>query len=94
MKRSKKIRLTSTAKIILSVIIIGIVLCTLTFVHKDKNFETEIHEIEEKDNYTLKIDYPEITNQKINEEVLNYINEKKESFLDTSNHYLYSRRFV
>ncbi|CDF11896.1 secreted deoxyriboendonuclease [Mycoplasma sp. CAG:776] len=84
MKRSKKIRLTSTAKIILSVIIIGIVLCTLTFVHKDKNFETEIHEIEEKDNYTLKIDYPEITNQKINEEVLNYINEKKELFLDTS----------
>lgn len=84
MKRSKKIKLTNTAKVILSVIVIGIVLCTLIFVHKDKNFETEVHEIEEKQNYTLKIDYPEISNKEIKDEVDTFIKEKKEEFLVTA----------
>ena len=64
-KRSKKIKLTKKAKIFGSIIIIGIVLCSLTFIHSNKNLEVEVHEIEEGKNYNLKIDYPEIENKNI-----------------------------
>ena len=68
MKRSKKLKLTNTAKTILSMLIIIIVLIALSFHHKDKIVE-EVHEIKEEDNYTLKIDYPVISNEDINEEI-------------------------
>lgn len=80
-RRSKKLKLTNTAKIMFGIIIIGIVLCSLTFFHKDKSLEFEVHEIEEKANYTLKIDYPELTNKEIEKEIVDYITNKKEEFL-------------
>ena len=80
MKRSKKLKLTNTAKTILSMLIIIIVLIALSFHHKDKIVE-EVHEIKEEDNYTLKIDYPVISNEDINEEITKYITDKKEEFL-------------
>ena len=80
MKRSKKLKLTHTAKIIFSILVIGIVLCSLTFVHSNKKIEGERNEIVEEKNYTLKIDYPKIDNKKIDEKVANYIKEKKEEF--------------
>ncbi len=83
-RRSKKLKLTNTAKIMFGIIIIGIVLCSLTFFHKDKSLEFEVHEIEEKANYTLKIDYPELTNKEIEKEVVDYIQGKKETFLTTA----------
>ena len=83
-KKSKKLKLTNTAKIMFSLIIIGIVLCSLTFFHKDKSLEFDVHEIEEKSNYTLKIDYPELTNKKIEKEIVDYIKNKKEEFLTTA----------
>lgn len=81
MKRSKKLKLTHTAKIIFSILVIGIVLCSLTFVHSNKKIEGERNEIVEEKNYTLKIDYPKIDNKEIDEKVANYIKEKKEEFL-------------
>ncbi len=83
MKRSKKkkIKLTNTAKMIFGVLLIGILLCTLTFYHKDKTIEFEVHEIREEDNYTLKIDYPEIENKVVAEQATEYITNKKEEFL-------------
>lgn len=83
-RRSKKLKLTNTAKIMFGIIIIGIVLCSLTFFRKDKSLEFEVHEIEEKSNYTLKIDYPELTNKEIEKEIVDYITNKKEEFLATA----------
>lgn len=80
-KRSKKIKLTKKAKIFGSIIIIGIVLCSLTFIHSNKNLEVEVHEIEEEKNYTLKIDYPEIENKNINDKVTKHIQQHKDEFL-------------
>ena len=84
MKRSKKLKLTNTAKVIFSILIIGIVLCSLTFIHKDKTSEFEVHEIKEESNYTLKIDYPKVENKEIEKEVTDYIKNKKEEFLTTA----------
>lgn len=83
-RKNKKLKLTNTAKIIFSLIIIGIVLCSLVFFHKEKSLEFEVHEIEEKPNYTLKIDYPELTNKNIEKEVTSYITSQKEEFLATA----------
>ena len=83
-RRSKKLKLTNTAKVMFSLIIIGIVLCSLTFFHKDKSVEFEVHEIEEKENYTLKIDYPELANKEIEKEIVEYIQGEKEEFLKTA----------
>ncbi len=83
-KRSKKIKLTKTAKMLLSTLMIGIVLISLSFYHSDKNLENEIHEIKEEENYTLKIDYPKLANKKIEKEVTDYITEAKEEFLTTA----------
>ena len=80
-RRSKRLKLTNTAKTILSMLIIGIILLALSFHHKDKIVEEETHEIKKEDNYTLKIDYPVINNEDINEEVTKYITHKKEEFL-------------
>lgn len=84
MKRSKRKKLSRQGKIIFSVIIIGIVLFSLTFMHKDSSLKFEIHEIEEKSNYTLKIDYPSIANKEMDNKVTNYIKEKKEEFLNNA----------
>ena len=83
-RKKKKIKLTNTAKIIVSILLISIVLCNLTFFHKDKMVEYEAHEIENEANYTLKIDYPKITNKDIEKEITNYIINKKEEFLDNA----------
>ena len=67
-KRNKKLKLTNQAKIIFSIIIIGIVLFSMSF--RSLNIEgEEIHEIKEEENYTLKIDYPVLANATIEEEV-------------------------
>ncbi len=82
-KRNKKLKLTNQAKIIFSIIIIGIVLFSMSF--RSLNIEgEEIHEIKEEENYTLKIDYPVLANATIEEEVKEFITTKKEEFLKTA----------
>lgn len=82
-KRNKKLKLTNQAKIIFSIIIIGIVLFSMSF--RSLNIEgEEIHEIKEEENYTLKIDYPVLANATIEEEVKEFITTKKKEFLKTA----------
>ena len=81
-KRNKKLKLTNQAKIIFSIIIIGIVLFSMSF--RSLNIEgEEIHEIKEEENYTLKIDYPVLANATIEEEVKEFITTKKKEILKT-----------
>ena len=82
-KRKKKLKLTNQAKIIFSVLIIGIVLFSLSFRFFNKDTE-EIHEIKEEEHYTLKIDYPVLANKTIEEEVKEFITSKKEEFLENA----------
>lgn len=84
MKKNKKLRLTNKAKITFSLLIIVAVLCSLTFIHQDKSLKFEVHEIEERENYTLKVDYPKLENKSIDKEAKKYIDEKKEEFLSNA----------
>ncbi len=82
MKRKK--RLSKKGKLLLGVIVVGIVIWTLIFSNSNKNITLEIHEIDNKANYTLKIDYPTLSNKKIENKVTSYIKNKKSEFLDNA----------
>ena len=83
MKRSKK-KLSKQGKTLIIFFIISVILLLWTFIPSKNNLTIEYHEIEEEANYTLKIDYPSLENDKIQNEVIKFIKDKKESFLKSA----------
>lgn len=82
--KSSKLKLSSKGKKTISIFII--IICLLYLVFKDSKTETlKNEEKTETDNYTLKVDYPEVSNQYISTLMNEYIDSKKEEFINIAN---------
>jgi len=75
---SSKIKLSDKGKQFLSGVIVVIVLLFLSVPEKKM---ASNNEIVEKDNYIIKIDYPEVDNKNIASLMRKYINDKKTEFI-------------
>ena len=80
-KIKHKIRLTNTGKIFFS-IIIGVILSFILFSNTEKEI---LYLKEEKEKYTLEIEYPKLDNKMILADAKAYINNKKTEFVKNIN---------
>ena len=83
MKRSKKLRLKTSVRNVLVVVLIMIIFISFGISKLKDSKKFEAHEIVEEDNYTLKIDYPRVENKDLEQKILTYIGNQKEAFLKT-----------
>ena len=83
MKRSKKLRLKTSVRNVLVVVLIMIIFISFGISKLRDSKKFEAHEIVEEDNYTLKIDYPRVENKDLEQKILTYIGNQKEAFLKT-----------
>ncbi len=81
--RTKKRKIKKKALFfgILFLIIFLFVLCFSVKIIK-KRTEKEVHQIEETDTYTLKIDYPIFHIKKVDEKIKTYVDKKRDEFLE------------
>ena len=81
----KKVKLTKAGKMFFSILIIIIILCIFIAI---KSFaKASLHNILEKDNYIIKIDYPDISNKHIKKLAYEFINKEEKKFITNTKKY-------
>ncbi|MDE5539735.1 MAG: hypothetical protein K2J20_04540, partial [Bacilli bacterium] len=81
MRGRSRVRLNKRGKIAVLILLAVVIAIVFVFTY-NREKEDKAHEIMETQNYSLKIDYPDLQNKEVAKEMIAYIDEKKAEFLE------------